>query len=243
MLTGVYYPEKDKFNLPVIVLEKMEFSLTSLMKKHKHFLWEKKLSILNDVCYGLQYLHGRNPPIIHRDLTPNNILLCDHHRAKISDLGVAKAMYATDAKTLTQNPGTNVFMPPESLSSKPVYGLSLDIFSFGGVILFTCTQKWPELSGFIEFDCNTGERKVLTEIQRRQQYLDEMIGAFKDLKSLALSCLDDNPKNRPLVAKVLMEVKKVKDMYNEKNYITVLATGEHSTTQLQHQELEQQKVL
>ena len=41
-----------------------------------------------------------------------------------------------DAKTLTKVPGTSVFMPPEALDDKPVYGPSLDVFSFGGVILY-----------------------------------------------------------------------------------------------------------
>ena len=216
------------------------------METNEDLLWEKKLSILNDVCFGLQYLHSRNPPIIHRDLTPNNILLCDHLRAKITDLGVAKVMHTTDTKTLTQAPGTNDFMPPESLSNKPVYGLPLDIFSFGGVILYVCTQQWPQLGPLVEFDPNTGERIVLTEIKRRQQHLDEMVGAFRDLKALALSCLDDNPKNRPLVAQALMEIKKVRDLYNEKNYFTTLPTGEQLATHQQEQpqhKPEQQQVL
>ena len=198
--------------------------------------WEKKLSIMNDVGFGLHYLHSRNPPIIHRDLTPNNILLCNQLRAKISDLGVAKVLYKTDAKTLTQNPGTNDFMPPECSGSKPDYGLPLDIFSFGGVILYICTQQWPELSPLMGFDPDTGNRIISTELQRRQKYLDEMIGANKDLKPLVLSCLDDNPKNRPIVEEALLEIKQVIDAYNEKMYCKVLVADEQSTPQLLHNE-------
>ena len=39
-------------------------------------------------------------------------------------------------KALTKTPGTSVFMPPETLDDKPVYGPPLDVFSFGGVILY-----------------------------------------------------------------------------------------------------------
>ena len=228
---GMYYPAKE--NLPALVMEKMQFSLKTLVENRSSLKWEDKLSILNDVGFGLQYLHSRNPPIVHRDITPNNILLCNHLRAKISDLGVAKVMDTTDTKTLTQVPGTQDFMPPESLASKPVYDLSLDIFSFGGVILYICIQQWPELAPLIEFNQDTGMRTVLTEIQRRQQDLDKMIGVYVDLKSLVISCLDDNSKNRPLVGQVLQEIQQVKNRYIEKMYFTVQASGKQSTTPLQ----------
>ena len=217
-------------------MEKMQHSLRNFVEEHKSINWENKLSILYDVCRGLQYLHTRNPPIVHRDLTPNNILLCSHFRAKITDLGVAKVLHAADAKTLTQNPGTNDFMPPESVAGKPVYGLPLDIFSFGGVILYVCTQQWPELLPLVDFDCDTGDRIVLKETERRQLYLDEMFGVYQDFKSLVTSCLDDNPTNRPLVAEALLEVKQVKQAYNEKMYTTITENKEQSTAQSQDQQ-------
>ena len=224
----IYYPAKE--SLPALVMEKMQFSLRTLVENCNNLQWEDKLSILIDVGFGLQYLHSRDPPIVHRDITPNNILLCNHLRAKITDLGVAKVMHTTDTKTLTQAPGTQDFMPPESLASKPVYGLSLDIFSFGGVILYICTQQWPELAPLIEFNPDTGIRTVLTEIQRRQQHLDKMIGVYADLKSLVIFCLDDNSKSRPLVGQVLQEVQQVKNRCSEKMH---LVSGKQSTTPLQ----------
>ena len=206
------------------------------METYDNLPWRKKLVILQDVCCGLQYLHSRNPPIIHCDLTPNNILLCDHLRAKISDPGVAKAIHT---KMLTQAPGANDFMPPESLSSKPVYGLPLDIFSFGGVILYVCTQEWPQLGPLVEFDPNTGERIVLTEIKRRQQHLNEMVGVCKDLKPLVISCLDDNPRNRPSAAETLMKIKKAKDACNVKmssHSSAAVVTDNQLTTQPKNQQ-------
>ena len=237
---GVYYPARDK--LPVIVMEKMYNSLRGLVDKHTVIPFTNVVSILNDVCCGLQYLHSRNPPIIHRDLTPNNILLCFHLRAKITDLGVAKILQTTDAKTLTQAPGTHDFMPPESLASKPVYGLSLDIFSFGGVILYVTTQQWPQPAPCIDFDPDTGGRIVLTELQRRQQYLDKITGVYTDLKPLVVSCLDNNPKKRPSVAQVLLDIKKVKNVYHQKFLTTIWSTEvsgkQLSTTQLQDQQVQ-----
>ena len=217
VFTGIYYPTKNKFNVPVIVMEKMQNSLRSLVERHSELSisFNTITTILNDVCLGLQYLHSRTPPIIHRDLTPNNILLCHHCRAKISDLGVARTLETTDT-TLTKIPGTFDFMAPECLGKNPVYGLPLDIFSFGGVILYITTQKWPHPASWIRFDPDSGEKVTLTsELQRRQQYLDKMTGICVNFKSLAISCLVDIPKNRPTVAEVLAKIKEVKNTFSD----------------------------
>ena len=222
----------------------MKFSLRNFVENHSIIEWDKKLSILNDVCRGLHYLHTRNPPIVHRDLTPNNILLCSHLRAKITDLGVAITLRATDTK-LTKAPGTADFMPPECVADDPVYGLPLDMFSFGGIILYLCVQQWPSLTSYVQFDCD-GNKRYLTELERRQQHLDEMTGDYKDFKPLVISCLDDNPKNRPLVGEALMEIKQVKDAYNEKMYCTriVQLQGQQQQPQpLVQQEIVQQQSL
>ena len=230
----MYYPAKDK--LPVIVMEKMYNSLRGLVDRHTEIPFTHVVSILNDVCCGLQYLHSRNPPIVHRDLTPNNILLCYHLRAKITDLGVAKVMQTTDTKTLTQAPGTHDFMPPESLVNHPVYGLPLDIFSCGGVILFITTQQWPHPAPWVDFDLDTGGRIVLTELQRRQQYLDRMTGIYTNLKPLVISCLDDNPKKRPSVAKVLLDIQNANLQFFSTIWSAEVSGKQHSTRQLQDQQ-------
>ena len=218
LLIGVYYPETDQYKLPVIVMEKMQYSLKDLMEKYDNIPLNIKLSILDEVSLGLRYLHTRNPPIVHRDLTPNNILLGYHLEAKITDLGVAKVMKTTDTtKTMTKVPGTHDFMPPESLVDRPVYGLPLDIFSYGGVILYTITHQWPQPSSWLKFDPSSDNKVVLSEVERRQRYLDSMTGDAADLKPLVASCLNDNPKNRPPVAQVSIAIKMLKDVCSKKN--------------------------
>ena len=83
-------------------------------------------------------------PIVHRDLSSNNVLLTSQFVAKISDLGVAKVIQADSKKTKTCAPGTVDFMPPEALLETPEYGPPLDVFSYGGVILHVVNQEWPK---------------------------------------------------------------------------------------------------
>ena len=113
---GVYYPARDQYRLPVMVMEKMQHSLRGLVENYNNIPLNAKLSILDEVCLGLRYLHSKNPPIVHRDLTPNNILLGRCLEAKITDLGVAKVMQTDSEMTMTKVPGTPDFMPPEALT-------------------------------------------------------------------------------------------------------------------------------
>ena len=201
----------DEPALPIMVMEKMQQSLRNLIDKHNNIPLPIKLSILEDVSLGLRYLHTRTPPIVHRDLMPNNILLSHHLNAKITDLGVAKVMQNTDTQsTMTPGPGATDFMPPESLIKKPVYNTPLDVFSYGGVILYTAVQQWPFPDSWMQYDKNTGNKVYLTEVQRRQCYLDQMTGNITELKQMVVSCLDDNPKERPSMAEVSEKIKNLR---------------------------------
>ena len=66
-----------------------------------------------------------------------------------------------------------------------------------------------------------------------------MFGVYTDLKSLVTSCLDDNPRNRPLVAQVLLEIKQVKDTYDDMVYAEIPTTDEQLSTQVQDQQQQQ----
>jgi len=194
-----------------MVMEMMADSLTSFVDKHEKIPVHIKYSIVHDVSLGLCYLHNHDPPIVHRDLSPNNVLLTAHHVAKISDLGVAKVIKADSRKTMTKAPGTVDFMPPESLANSPVYGPPMDVFSFAGIILHTFNQQWPSPSKQVQFDPKTRKRIALSEVERRQQYLDKMIGEAEVLKPLVEECLDDDPAVRPTIATVCDRIQENKD--------------------------------
>ena len=214
---GVYYPTgaggANRMQLPVMVMEMMADSLTSFVDKHEKIPVHIKYSIVHDVSLGLCYLHNHYPPIVHCDLSPNNVLLTPHHVAKISDLGVAKAIKADSRKTMTKAPGTVDFMPPEALARSPVYGPPMDVFSFAGIILHTFNQQWPSPIDQVQFDPKTRRRVALSEVVRRQQYLDKMIGEAKVLRPLVKECLDDDPAVRPTIATVCERIQVSKDAY------------------------------
>ena len=213
---GIYYPPvaggtSQRMRLPVMVMEMMADSLTSFVDKYEKIPIQIKFSIVHDVSLGLCYLHNHHPPIVHRDLSPNNILLTAHHVAKISDLGVAKVVRADSRKTMTKAPGTVDFMPPEALDKSPVYGPPMDVFSFGGIILHTFNQQWPSPSSQVQFDPKSRKMIALSEVERRQEYVDKMIGEAEVLRSLVEECLDYDPVVRPSIATVCERIQLSKD--------------------------------
>ena len=214
----------DDNGLPVMVMEKMHCSLRSFVEGFEglEIQLPTKLSILHDVSMGLWYLHIRNPPVVHRDLTPNNILLSRHFEAKITDLGVAKVIRDTDSgRQMTKAPGTPHFMPPEALDDNPAYGPSLDVFSYGAVILYVTTQDWPEPRAREKYNSVTGKRELVSEVERRQEYLDKMAESEVGVKlrRLIVSCLDDDQAMRPMIADISSSIKGLKIQYGNKDEI------------------------
>ena len=208
---GVYNPGGQSL-LPVLVMERMQESLTSVVDKYPNIPMYVKLSMLLDVSRGLWYLHGHHPPIVHRDLSPNNVLLTSQFVAKISDLGVAKVIQADSKKTKTRAPGTVDFMPPEALLETPEYGPPLDVFSYGGVILHVVNQEWPKPLHYVMTDPKTRKLVALSEVQRRQEHIDKMSGAPTDLQSLVKQCLDHDSAVRPPVSEVSERMKGMKEV-------------------------------
>ena len=210
---GIYYPKKDS-TIPVMIMELMDESLYDYMKNLPKNAWTKKGSILIDVAEGLIYLHAQKPAVVHRDLSPKNILLkVGKHEvlaAKIGDLGVAKIIKADSRVTqsvLTKVPGTADFMPPETFGDRPVYGTPLDVFSYGGIVLFVATHQWPTPTIQVELDPVSKKLVAHTEVERRQKYLDEMRGDAEWLKPLVESCLSNDPSERPTMSAVSKHLK------------------------------------
>ena len=246
---GVYYPTggggANRMRLPVMVMEMMADSLTSFVDKHEKIPVHIKYSIVHDVSLGLCYLHNHDPPIVHRDLSPNNVLLTAHHVAKISDLGVAKVIKADSKKTMTKVPGTVDFMPLEALANHPVYGAPMDVFSFAGIILHTFNQQWPRPIESIQFDPKTRKRVALSEVERRQQYLDKMIGEAEVLRPLVEECLDDNPAVRPTIATVCERISVSKYAYMKEcsqNVVTLCQQVEHLRAENAQQNIENEQI-
>ena len=106
--------------------------------------------------------------------------------------------------------------PPEASDNKPIYGPPLDVFSFGGVILYVTSQQWPTPNSWSQIDPKTKKRIFLSEVERPQQYIDMMTGGDADLKPLVMSCLQDDPELRSSMTGISERLKTMKEVCSKK---------------------------
>jgi len=92
-----------------------------------------------EIANTLKYLHEQEPPIVHRDLTPDNIVLRDDGSVMVIDFGAANEFIGTATGTLV---GKQAYIAPEQLRGKTV--TQSDLYALGCTLYFYLTGKEPE---------------------------------------------------------------------------------------------------
>ena len=221
---GVYHQPGSM--LPALVMEYLPMTLAQCLDKYGVLPKEIGYSVLKDVALALSYLHQHSPPVIHRDLSANNVLLTPGMTAKISDLGVAKILdlNPSQTRTMTQTPGTQCYMPPEVLEPKPKYDCKVDVFSYGIMMVHLFSGQWPFPTKPVKVDPNNDSRMIpQSEADRRQEYLDAT-GRDHPLMNLMLGCLHNSPARRPEAVEILTQVSRVAAQFlsSSKNKVELL---------------------
>ncbi|KIO21940.1 hypothetical protein M407DRAFT_122848 [Tulasnella calospora MUT 4182] len=121
--------------------------LSSYIRAHPELSRSQKLKLLKDAALGLEYLHSLQPPIIHADIKPENIMISDDIRAVLSDFGISRFMVEAGMQTgLTTSggtPGTAGYQSKELLESDLRPTNKSDVYAFGGLILGIMSGKRP----------------------------------------------------------------------------------------------------
>ncbi|KAF8327479.1 kinase-like domain-containing protein [Cantharellus anzutake] len=108
-----------------------------------------RFTLVRDVAYGLQYLHDHEPPIVHGDIKPDNILIGDDGRALITDFGLSETTDSFTTGQMSTNfaiSGTVKYMAPELVGyyeRKPIRTLESDIWAYGCTSIQILTDKLP----------------------------------------------------------------------------------------------------
>ena len=103
---------------------------------------QKEAAVLEwaiQIATALKYMHEREPPIIHRDLTPDNIVLRNDGQVVIVDFGAANEFIGTATGTFV---GKHAFISPEQFRGKAT--IQSDIYAFGCTLHFLLTGQEPE---------------------------------------------------------------------------------------------------
>lgn len=141
-------------------------TLTQLLSRRINLSRAEAVSILIDVLEGLNYVHSMTPPIIHRDINTDNILLSYDGKTPfglLSDFGLAQPLDVDDH--LPGAAGRYPYMAPECFWG--MYILSSDVFS-AGVVLYRAITGIHPWQYEIEW-ADTDPEDVVTEISRARK--------------------------------------------------------------------------
>lgn len=97
------------------------------------------VKIAMQVCDLMQYLHSMNPPVIHRDLTPDNLILQPDGTVKLVDFNVAHQLESSASATVV---GKHAYIPPEQFRGRATQ--QSDLYALGGTLQFLLTGHEPE---------------------------------------------------------------------------------------------------
>lgn len=145
-----------------------------------------------DVASGLNYLHTNNPPIVHQDIKPANILIDDNGNYTITDFGISisRKHRVHDAD---ENSGTLAYMAPERFIDGASPMPESDIWAFGATL-------YELVTGMVPLGENGGSDQ--TEEEPSLKYPTK--SCSKNIQKLISACLSKTPENRP-TAKQLMQ--------------------------------------
>ncbi|XP_076941532.1 serine/threonine-protein kinase 54-like [Bidens hawaiensis] len=148
-----------------------------------------------DIAKGLRYLHSKR--IIHHDVKPENILIDNQNKLKLTDFG--ESVYEPLELVFTSGEiGTRGYMAPEVASKMP-YGQKCDVYSFGICLweIYTCDMAYTYNLDNIPADIYNEMRPSIP------------VNCPISLAQLMERCWDTNPKKRPEMKAVVVELEEI----------------------------------
>ncbi|MED6109976.1 hypothetical protein PIB30_038591 [Stylosanthes scabra] len=191
--------------------------------------WNDRLKIADGVAHGLKYVHyDCDPPIVHRDIKPQNILLDADMEPHISDFGIANIRnLAEDSYTRSDFPwqklsvhiaGTAGYMAPECAYAT-VPSRSFDVYSYGVVLLELITRKSVLVDGKEHivswvrsiWDDETNKIDKIVDSYLAAEFPDSAVlkKQVTAVLLLALRCTERDQRNRPTMIDVVNFYRKI----------------------------------
>ncbi|CAO2185953.1 unnamed protein product [Urochloa humidicola] len=177
--------------------------------------WHQRLKIALGSAQGLEYLHKScQPPLIHRDVKTQNILLSANLKAKIADFGLMKAFADEFMTHVTTHPaGTLGYLDPEYYNTSQLSEKS-DVYSFGVVLLELITGHPPavpisdtesiHISQWVREKLSEGDIESIADPRMEGEY---DVNSVWKVSELALQCKEEPSRTRPAMSDVVVGLK------------------------------------
>lgn len=159
----------------------------------KHVPVETCVDLMKQICRGLCVAHNAKPPIIHRDIKPQNILVgyeVDGLRARLSDFGLAKEV--NPLTLLATAAGTLAFKPPEAFKgTRHSDSPAADVFALGVTMYLLLTDELPF---HVDSDLGWGQDVRKWKVPDKPSDWNVLVNSRLD--RIVMKCIDFNPTER-----------------------------------------------
>lgn len=184
LLKPLYYDSFER--KPYLVLPYCKDG--SIMRNVGKFTEEEAWRLIRDVASGLSWLHNMNPPVIHQDIKPDNVMIGENGDFMITDFGVSTHLKSTLRKSMSaafSSAGTIAYMAPERFGKDNTPIMANDIYSLGATV-------FEMLAGDTPFGNDGGL------VQKKGAEVPELKGEYSSqLKKVISKCLRTNAWERP----------------------------------------------
>ncbi|GAB2300683.1 copper transport protein ctr1 [Dionaea muscipula] len=160
---------------------------------------KRRLNMAYDVVKGMNYLHRRKPPVVHRDLKSPNLLVDKKYTVKVCDFGLSRLLPNTFLSSKSAA-GTPEWMAPEVLKDEPSNEKS-DIYSFGVILweLATLQQPWRNLN----------PAQVVAAVGFKGRRLEIPRDVNPQVAAIIEACWANEPWKRPSFASIMESLKQL----------------------------------
>ncbi len=176
-----------------LVLELIDgYSLRKVVEDSGPMPEEQVRSLATQMCEMLEYLHSLSPPVVHRDFTPDNLILGADGVLKLVDFNVAQQTESTATGTVV---GKHCYLPPEQFRGKPVP--QSDLYAMGATLYFLLIGQDPEpitcSNPILKREDISAEineivaRATALDVEKRWLNAEQIEAALKGAKTQALS--------------------------------------------------------
>ena len=179
--------------------------------------WNLCVKFFAEIANALNYLHNQDPPLVHRDLKPQNVLLMANDlRIKLADFGSVTIAQATKTMSSFQTPSNKQYTPlycaPELLENIEIRNCSSDIYSYALIGYEIITRHQVYIHPGINHDLiiyqimHDGLKPNMNIVNEIEKHLDENSDdktIFIQLKSIMEKCWNYEANERPTALEII----------------------------------------
>jgi NIMA (never in mitosis gene a)-related kinase len=171
--------------------------MNAALEKKESIPENKVWDIFFEICMALLYIHKKKN-IIHRDLTPSNIMLDFNGCVKIIDFGLARRLVPSDESAVASVVGTLQYSCPELIQHQP-YTDKADIWSLGVILYQMCCLTNP----FADANPLLSAKKIVEATYDQGSVNHRFCFYSLDLRDMIGRLLQPKAENRPDIVSVL----------------------------------------